>query len=185
MRDETTKLSAMTVGLHWLLAIAMIAMLAFGLVLEDMERGAAKSALMWWHKGFGVTILVFAAWRLGWRMMNGLPTLPGRGTSGWQESAAVAVHWFLLLGTLLMPISGMMLSLGGGHPIDVFGLFTIGPWQKNDGLHEVGEAIHGLGGKLLILAVVLHVAGALKHHIVDRDGTLRRMLGASVTAEGR
>ncbi len=183
MRDGTNKLSATTIGLHWLLAVAMIAMLAFGLVLEDMPRGEAKTALMWWHKGLGVAILAFAAWRLGWRMVNGLPSLPGRRTAGWQESVGLAVHWFLLLGTLVMPISGIVLSLAGGKPVDVLGLFTVAAWPKNETLHEVGEAIHGLGGKLLILAIVLHVAGALKHHLVDRDGTLRRMLGASVPAD--
>lgn len=179
MRDEATKFSAMTVSLHWLLAIAMISMLVFGLVLEDMPRGDAKSALMWWHKGLGVTILVFALWRFGWRMANGLPNLPGR-RHGWQENAAIAAHWFLLLGTLFMPISGMMMSIGGGHPIDMFGLFTIGPFAKNDAISAPGHLVHGLGSKLLIAAIVLHIAGALKHHLFDRDATLKRMLGARV-----
>lgn len=181
MRDAPEKFSGMTVALHWLLAVAMIAMLVFGLILEEMERGELKSALMWWHKGLGVALLAFAAGRLFWRLGNGMPTAVAPLPS-WQETAAKATHWFLLLGTLFMPISGIMLSLGNGRAIDVLGLFTIPAGDKNELLHEIGEVVHGAGGKLLLIAIALHVAGALKHHLIDRDGTMRRMLGARVDA---
>lgn len=182
MKDRIEKFSGMTVALHWGLAVAMIAMLVFGLVLEDMERGEFKSALMWWHKGLGVALLAFAAWRLVWRLGNGMPETVAH-IPGWQETASKATHWFLLLGTLFMPVSGIMLSLGNGRAIDVLGLFTIPAGAKNEALHEIGEVIHGAGGKLLIAAILLHVGGALKHHVVDRDATLPRMLGARVDAQ--
>lgn len=181
MKDRIEKFSGMTVALHWGLAIAMIAMLVFGLILEEMERGEFKSALMWWHKGLGVALLAFAAWRLFWRLGNGMPQAVSR-MPVWQETASKATHWFLLAGTLFMPVSGIMLSLGNGRAIDVLGLFTIPAGAKNELLHEIGEVMHGAGGKLLIAAILLHVVGALKHHVVDRDGTMRRMLGARVDA---
>ncbi len=176
MRDHHERLSGTTIALHWLLGFAMIGLLVFGLVLEEMERGEFKTALMWWHKGLGVALLAFALARLGWRMANGMPTPVGH-VPAWQERAAAATHWFLLAGTLFMPVSGIMLSLGNGRAIDVLGLFTIPAGAKNELLHEIGEAIHGAGGKLLLIAIALHVAGALKHHVVDRDRTLARMLG--------
>lgn len=189
MRDNPDKFSAMTIALHWLVGSAMIAMLVFGLILEEIENRELKSALMWWHKGLGVALLAFALARLGWRMANGMPTVFGH-VPAWQERAAAATHWFLLAGTLFMPISGVMLSLGNGRAIDVLGLFTIAAGEKNEMLHEIGEVIHGAGGKLLMIAVALHVAGALKHHVVDRDRTLARMLGrpgeqATAQAESR
>lgn len=174
--DQSHKLSATTIVLHWLLAIGMIGMLVFGLVLEDMPKGDAKSALIWWHKGFGVAVLAFALWRLGWRLVEGMlkPVAP---TPAWQHRISAATHGFLLLGTLFMPISGMMMSLGGGRTIDVLGLFVIPAIGKVEWMDKAGHIVHGLGGKLLIAAIVLHVAGALKHHLVDKDATLARMIG--------
>lgn len=168
------RLSTLTIGLHWLLAVGMIGMLVFGLMLEDMPRGESKSALMWWHKGLGVSILVFATLRLIWRFVEGMPR-PVAPMPAWQERIATATHGFLLLGTLFMPISGMMMSLGAGRSIDVLGLFVIPAIEKNDLLDTMGHIVHGLGGKLLIAAIVLHVLGAMKHHFVDRDATLARM----------
>lgn len=176
MTDQRDGLSIQTIGLHWLLAIAMIGMLAFGLILEDMPRGESKSALIWWHKGFGVAILVFALWRFGWRLVEGFPR-PLSHAPAWQERVASVTHWLLLLGTIFMPVSGVMMSLGSGRSIDVFGLFVIPAIGKIEWMDQVGHVVHGLGSKLLIAAIVLHVAGALKHQIVDKDGTLARMSG--------
>ena len=111
MSNQADRLSTQTIALHWLLAIAMIGMLVFGLILEDMPRGDANSDLMWWHKGIGVAILAFALWRLSWRLIEGFPVALSKSPL-WQERAAYFVHWFLLLGTLFMPISGIMISLG-------------------------------------------------------------------------
>ena len=177
--DQKDKLGLMTVGLHWLLALAMIGMLVFGLILEDMGRGETKSALIWWHKGFGVAILAFAVWRLGWRLLQGFPA-PLSQSPAWQAKIASLTHGFLLLGTLFLPLSGIMLSLGKNRPIDVFGLFTIPAAGESKLLHEAGEIIHGLGGKLLIAAIILHVIGALKHQFIDKDGTMTRMAGRRV-----
>lgn len=182
MKDQNHKLSAATIGLHWLIAVAMIAMLTFGLILEDMPKGEAKSALIWWHKGIGVAVLAFALWRFGWRLVEGFPSALSRAPA-WQERVAGATHWLLLLGTLFMPISGMMMSLGKNRPIDVLGLFTIPAIGEQPVLDQVGQVIHGLGGKLLIAAIILHVVGALKHQLVDKDGTLARMTGRLVASD--
>ncbi len=80
-----------------------------------------------------------------------------------------------------MPASGMMFSLGLGYPVPVLGLFEIGPLpQKFPILSDIGGFIHEYTGKTLIAVISLHIAGALKHHLIDKDGTLRRMLGARV-----
>jgi cytochrome b561 len=181
MMDQSHKLSATTIALHWALALGMVGMLAFGLLLEDMPKGDAKSALIWWHKGLGVAILVFALLRIGWRLVEGMPQ-PIASMPAWQHRVSAATHGFLLLGTLAMPVSGMMMSLGGGRTIDVLGLFVIPAIGKVEWMDKAGHIIHGLGGKLLIAAIVLHVAGALKHHVVDKDATLARMLGRRSSA---
>ncbi len=145
-----------------------------------MPKGEAKSALIWWHKGLGVAIRAFALWRLGWRLIEGFPVALSHAAA-WQEPIAGFTHWFLLLGTLFMPASGVMMSLRSSLSNDVLGLFTIPAIGKVAWLDQAGHVIHGLGSKLLIAAIVLQVAGTLKHRIFDKDGTLARMTGRRVS----
>lgn len=182
MSDTREKLSTVSVALHWIIAIAMIGMVAFGLILEDMPRSDGKSALIQLHKSIGVIVLLLAAVRFTWRVRKGMPEDVGVYTAV-QRMMAKAVHGFLLLATLLMPISGIMLSIGSARPIAIFGVPFVPQIlaEKNEVMAKAAGLMHGLGGKLVIVLVILHVAGALKHHIVDKDGTLKRMLGQRVT----
>jgi cytochrome b561 len=177
--DTLSKFSKHTVALHWLIAFAMIGSLAFGLYLEELPRSPDKGSLIGIHKSVGVLILLFALYRVVHRLRNKLPQ-PLTVTPLWQQKFATAAHIFLLAGTVFMPISGILMSVGGGHSVAVFGLELITAGEGNELIGNIGGAIHGLGGKLLILAVVLHVVGTLKHHVIDKDGTLKRMLGARV-----
>lgn len=178
MPQPAAPLSPTTIRLHWLVAWPMIAMLIFGLVLEDMPRGDQKTWLLGLHMGFGMLILLAAAWRFLWRLSEG-PLEPVRVYAAHERILSRIVVLLLLVGTLTLPVSGMMMVLGNGKPIDMFGLFQIGPFGEAHLVHEAGHAIHNLGSKLVILGVILHVIGALKHHLIDRDTTLKRMLGRS------
>lgn len=182
MRDTHEKFTWPTVGLHWIIAIAMIAMLVYGLYLEEMPRSPEKGELISLHKSFGVMIFVFAIARVYWRFLNKFPR-PISDLTNWQEILAKVTHWVLIIGTLLMPISGVIMSIGGGHPVGIFGLELIaGTGEKNETLSEIGKAGHGLGGKLLILFVLFHFIGAIKHQFFDKDGTISRMFGVKVRA---
>ena len=89
-----------------------------------------------------------------------------------------------------MPLSGFVMSATGGYGVSVFGLELVAfnpspsnPMEAlpiNESLAFIGHIMHSFGGQVLILAVLLHIAGALKHHFVDKDGTLQRMLGNKV-----
>ena len=180
MRDTLAKFSLATVALHWLIAIAMIAMLAFGLYLEDMASSPDKGALIGLHKSIGILILFFAITRIIWRIQNKFPQ-PLSKMPNWQAFIAKLTHWVLIVGTVLMPISGVLMSVGGGYSVGVFGWELIsGTGEKNEAMSNIGHLLHGLGGKLLILFIVLHAAGAIKHQVIDKDGTLSRMLGKKV-----
>lgn len=180
MRDTHKQFSALTVSLHWFIALGMIAMIAFGLYLEDLPRGPEKGQLIGLHKSFGILIFLLALMRISWRYKNGFPR-PLSQMPNWQTNLAKLAHWVLIIGTVLMPVSGVIMSIGGGHPLGIFGLELIaGSEQKNEALSEVGHIIHGLGGKLLILFIILHSVGAVKHQLIDKDGTIRRMFGKSV-----
>jgi len=179
MKDTRERLSAVTVGLHWLVAAAIIGMLAFGLYIEDMERGPDKGTMMDLHKSIGVTILALAALRILWRWRNGFPVALS-AMPRWQHIAAHAVHGLLLLATVLMPLTGIMISLGGGHGLPLFGLTLVAEGAtKLEILKTIGES-HGTIAWILIGVIAVHVLAAAKHQVIDRDGTLRRMLGRRV-----
>ncbi len=181
--DTRSKLSGNTIFLHWVVALMMIALLGTGVYMEHNEL----YALYPWHKSFGVLIFVFALWRVLWRMKNGWFAHVG-DYSAMEKSLSKIVHYLLLIGTILMPVSGFLMSSLGGHGVALFGLELVARNPDPENMRQVialneplahfAHTMHGLGGKLIIAGVVLHVVGALKHHFVDKDGTIRRMLGA-------
>ena len=184
MNTATAPLSRTTVTLHWLMALAMIGLTSVGLYMAEFEVWALYPI----HKSVGILVLLLAVLRAAWRLKEGWPTPTGQA-SALQQTLAKAVHWLLLLSTLAMPISGMMFSGASGHGFGIFGLtlmeHRLDPNKPgevlplNAGLSELAHSLHSIIGYVLIAAVLLHVAGALKHHLLDRDASLRRMLGRS------
>ena len=180
--DQSNKLSRLTIRLHWLVAIVVVGLVCVGVLMKYGQLWSLYPI----HKSFGVLALLVILPRVVWRIKNGWPKPVHSGRLIEQRLAKV-VHWLLILATLVMPISGMLLSGAGGFGFGVFGL-TIVPANHaldnpeeavayNDALSQFGYGMHSWAGYLLILAIVLHVIGAFKHHWVDRDLTLKRMLG--------
>ncbi len=170
------KLSKRTVVLHWVIAIAIIGMLVFGLIIEDMPMGQEKFGLLSTHKSIGAIVLVAAIARMVWRLMEG-PVNPVSQLSRAQEITAKATQHTLMLGTILMPLSGLAMSIGGGRAVDVFGLELLSAGDKIEWLGSVGHIVHGVFAKIMIALILLHLLGALKHQLIDKDGTISRMLG--------
>lgn len=185
MRDTREKLTGTTVTLHWLIGLAIIGNLIGGLYVDDLPRGEAKSALIGFHKSIGMLILLFALWRLGWRASQGL-LAPVGTMPAWQNVLHKMTLAALLLGTVALPLSGIYYSVSSGYPIAVFGIPVIPKILSGADVTKAGAdfafQIHSTLAFVLIGVITLHVAGALKHHVIDRDGTLRRMLGARVDA---
>ena len=173
------QLSKTTVIFHWLIAIAMICSVIFGLYLEGLPDEPDKVPLISIHKSVGMLILFAASLRILWRMLEGFFP-PLSASPVWQERAAKALYIFLLAATIFMPVSGIMMSLGSGYSVGIFGLELITAGDKNEILAETGEIIHGLGKTLLIIAVLIHVAATIKHSLINKDSTFKRMLGFKV-----
>ncbi len=183
--DTPSKLSSTTVILHWLVTIAVIGMLTIGIYMTQTET----FALYPWHKSFGLLVFVLVVARALWRIKNGWPEPVGNYPS-YERMLAKTVHWVLVVGPVLMPISGFLMSSLGGTGVSLFGLEIVArnpdpvDPQKviphNEGLAGFFRSIHGIVAWALVIGILLHIAGALKHHVVDKDGTMRRMFGARV-----
>lgn len=174
---------SISVANHWVTAVIFIGMLVFGFYLGygGLER-EARAPLMGWHKSIGTLFLVFVFWRIGWRLAQGFPKEVGLFPV-WQRIAAKATHWLLLLSILIMPLSGVLMSIFRGRSVEVFGWFTIPPvTEDRTVIGNIAHDVHGIAPFAISLLIVLHIAAAVKHHVIDKDVTLLRMLGRDVKA---
>ncbi|CAJ2376904.1 MAG: cytochrome b [Gammaproteobacteria bacterium] len=180
MKDTKEKFSTQTIALHWIIGVGMIAMIALGTYMAAVPY---VSVLYSTHKSIGVLLLIVILGRIWWRMVNGWPQ-PVREFPRAQLIIARISHWTLIVGTALMPISGIGSSGFGGYGVAVFGVQLIpsnfGADGKaiafNEGLAHFSHSLHYYAGNVLIAVIVLHLAAALKHHFFDKDNVLRRML---------
>ena len=165
--------------LHWVLALAILSAFVVGVVVEDMPFSMTKLKILNWHKWAGVTILVLSLLRLVWRLAHRPPELPSaiaRGMPGWQMTAFHATHHLLYVLFFVVPLLGWAYSSAKGFPIVWFGVLPLPDLvAKNDALAEMLKPAHGAAAWGLIGLVGLHVAAALKHQFIDRDGLLERM----------
>lgn len=163
------------VSLHWLVASLVITAFVMGWIMTDMAFSPDKLKMYNWHKWVGITILGLVLIRLAWRLFNAPPAPVAMPQ--WQHRASQATHVLLYVLMLAIPLSGWIGSNAAGYPIVYLGRIPLPNLvTKDKGLAELFEEIHEILGWLLIALLVLHVAAAFKHHFVDRDDTLRRML---------
>ncbi len=172
--------------LHWLIAVAVIANFAIGLIMGDMPRtDPNKLQLVALHKSIGFSILVFSVLRLVWRWVNPVPPPPA-GQSPLIKFAGSAAHFLFYFLIIAVPLAGwLMVSVGSmGYPTPVFGLFgwpslpVLADMPRSVGhpYREVFETVHVWLAWSMIVLIPLHIAAALYHHFVRGDDVLRRML---------
>ncbi|MFA5123052.1 cytochrome b [Zavarzinia sp.] len=169
--------SAVAKLLHWLMAVVIVAAWIFGFLQDDMPNGPERLALINTHKAIGSTVLVLVALRILWRFFNPAPPLPG-AMATWLQLAARAGHLVLYLLMLALPLSGWLISSAFGYPVMLAGLIELPSLlaEKNPSLGELVGDVHGAMAWFLLLVVAGHAAMALKHHFIDRDEVLSRML---------
>ncbi len=162
--------------LHWVIGFTMIALLAVGTYMEGLKASDFKWTLYLTHKSIGVAILLLILWRIIWTIYNKAPRLP-EGMDKKLVLASKLTHLALYVVMIGMPLSGWLMSSAGGYPVSFFKLFTIPPlMDKNPDLGKIFHLIHEIMGKAAIALIVIHVLAALKHHIIDKDNILTRML---------
>jgi len=159
---------------HWVLAVLIVLNLTLGLYMHDLPLSPQRLRLFNWHKWAGITILALSALRLAWRLTHRPP--PDQPTPAWQRVAARGVHWALYALFFAVPLAGWGYSSAAGFPVVWFGVLPLPDWVPVDrAWADALKATHKTAALALALLVLLHVAAALKHHVVDRDGLLHRM----------
>jgi len=164
------------IAFHWLIALMIIGSFTIGLVMTEMSLSPTRLQYYSWHKWAGVTILGLATMRLLWRLTHAAPAYP-QTMPGWQKTAANALHGLLYVLMFAVPVSGYFYTLAAGYPVVYFGLFELPVLiAKNDELKPVLKEVHFWLNMGLAASVGVHLAAALKHQFIDRDGILKRMM---------
>jgi YVTN family beta-propeller protein len=173
--ESADRYTTTAVILHWLIAVMVVSMIAFGWWMQQVPKnplGPRVNAFNL-HKSLGITIFLVMLLRLAWRMTHRPPPLPAM--PGWQVPVARANHVLLYVSLFLMPCAGFMGSALSGRPIVFFGQALPLWFARNDAVSQAFRLTHLVTSWVLVVAIALHVAAALKHHFIDRDRLIARM----------
>ena len=175
---------AVAIGLHWLIALGILALTAIGLTMTHVSLGPmAKFQLYQLHKSIGITVLLAAVLRVLWRLTHRPPPLPNT-MSVLERRAAEGAHSALYAFLFFLPLTGWALVSASPFNIPTV-LYGVIPWphlpvlsslEDKAPVEHVMKLIHGKGAWLLIALAGVHAGAALRHHFVLRDGIMQRML---------
>lgn len=175
MSGAPARYHAVAIALHWLIAVALVATFPLGVYMADLPPSPRKSALADYHRWIGVTVFALMAVRVAWRATHRPPPLPA--LPAWQRRAAAATHWALYALLLAIPLSGWLYSSAAGVTTTYLDLWRLpDPVGADEALAAALKLAHQALNFALLALVVAHVAAAVKHHFVDGDGLLARML---------
>jgi cytochrome b561 len=175
IKNTKDSYGALSKALHWLLAFAIWTLMAVGMIMTDILEPPLKWEIYPLHKAFGVVVLFFVIIRIVWRFIN-VPVEIDI-TNKWQLLLARTTHYLMYIAMLMMPLTGIIMSLFSGKSIDMFGLFVIPAFEeKNIFLAKNAHSMHFIVAVIFIITIILHIIGALYHHYFLKDNTLRKML---------
>ena len=161
--------------LHWIIAILIIALIIMGLYMVRMPINPLKLKLFRWHKEIGMLVLILAIMRISWRFFNVAPSLWALPIL--ERIAARSVHWIFYFFMFFLPISGWFLSSASAIPVSFFGWFVFPDFiSASESIRILLTSIHDWLGYILIAVLCLHISASLKHHFINKDDILRRML---------
>lgn len=177
---EESRYTPVAIALHWLLGLAILGMFAVGVFMADLPFSPLRLKLYNWHKWAGVTFLALSVLRLVWRLTHRPPALPAsieQAMPSWQLRAYHATHYLMYALFFAVPLIGWAYSSAAGFPIVWFGQIPLPDLVAPDkALAEMIKPLHELSAFALVSLACVHIAAALKHHWIDRDGLLSRML---------
>ena len=164
-------------GLHWLIAGLAVIVVSLGWAIPGAARETgSRELLLLLHRSVGlliITVILFRAW---WRLSHTPPPLPS-SLARIEVWAAHSTHLLLYVFFVLLPLSGYINAAAAGHAVSFFGIFMIPPLiAESPRLSQIANGVH-LAGQFLVYALVgVHIAAALMHGLIRRDGVFERML---------
>ncbi|HEY7640822.1 MAG TPA: cytochrome b [Steroidobacteraceae bacterium] len=187
LRNTATRYGAVAQGLHWLIAVGIVTQYFLAEAAEEGQGAVvAPFSAAGIHGALGVTILGLAVLRVAWRLIEIPPERPA-GTKSYEIYLARAAHIAFYVLLFAIPLSGWALATASSEGVSLFGWFELPqfqpvtqvplPWIEGGTLSKDQlEELHEVLFNLLVGLAVLHIAAALKHQFLDRDGVLRSML---------
>jgi cytochrome b561 len=180
---QEARYSTVAIFLHWLLGLSIFAMFAIGVYMSDLPFSPTRLKLYNYHKWAGITFLILSVLRLLWRLLNKPPVLPKaieQAMPTWQTKIYHATHYALYALFFAVPLIGWAYSSAAGFPIVLFGVLPLPDFMSVD--KEFAKQIkelHEISAFALLGLALLHIAAALKHQFIDKDGLVNRMLPSS------
>ncbi len=183
-RREPDRFAAPLIALHWLIALAILTLLALGLYMVGLPKGVpVKATLINLHKSLGLTVFLLVLIRIAVRMAATRPPLPPM--RAWQRAAARTTQAFLYVGMIAMPVTGYLGSSFNTYGARFWGL-ALPTWGWDDPhLRGLFFGAHRALAYAMIGLIVLHIVGALKHEFIDRDALLGTMLPRRAASKAR
>lgn len=174
IKDTSTGYGVVSRWLHWLMAVAIVAMFALGWWMVELDYYSpyyitAPNI----HRSVGILLLIALAFRFVWRISNVQPD--DNELTPFESKASHIVHWGFYPLLLALMISGYLISTPDGRPIDVFGLFSVPSLVQQKGLEDAAGFVHWVLAYIVIAVAAVHAAASLKHHFKDRSSILIRM----------
>ena len=174
--SEPPRYTAVAMGLHWLIGLMIFASFGLGLYMVELSLSPAKLKFYAWHKWAGVTIFMLVLLRCTWRITHVAPAHPAH-MPPWQRRTAELSHYLLYVLMIAIPLSGWLMSSAKGFQTVYFAVVPIPDLlAKNKALGELLASVHYALNIAMICVVAGHVGAALKHHFIDHDDMLLRML---------
>jgi len=176
LRNDADAWGAPAKLLHWAMAALILVQIALGVMAVAWRLSPTKLNLYFWHKSTGMLLLALLVLRLGWRLANRAPALPG-GLPAWERSAAHAGHALLYVLMAALPVTGWIVNAAANIPLRIFGVIPLPAIVAPDkALTDLAAWVHRGLFVLLALVLVAHIGAALRHHFVKRNSVLVRML---------
>jgi len=178
LQNDVRHYGLISMLLHWVVALVVVVTFGLGLWMVELTYyDPWYNKAPWVHKGIGALLFLVVVVRIAWRRISPLP-LPLSSHAVWECLVAKLVHYLLYLVMLLTMVSGYLISTADGRALPVFGIIELPALISGvDQQAEIAGKIHFVLACTLIGLAILHMLAALKHHFLDQDRTLLRMLG--------
>ena len=174
LQNTAQKYGKIAKYLHWLIAAFIICLLFAGFTMINLTPSPQKWQIYGIHKATGLLVLSLVFIRFIWRIINVTVDFAYH-LPFWMKIAANLSHYLLYITMFVMPLSGIGMSLFGGHEISFYGLFVIKAFTLNLIIAKFFALLHFYSAILLVFLITLHITAAIYHHVVLKDDTLLKI----------